>query len=44
MDDLELYGNSESETKRLVSTVKVFSQDICMEFGIKRYGVIIINR
>ena len=44
MDDLELYGNSEKETKRLVSTVKVFSQDICMEFSIKRCGVISINR
>ena len=36
MDDLKLYGNSENEIKGLVSTVEVFSQDIVMEFDIKK--------
>ena len=44
MDDLKLYGKSENEIKRLVSTAEVFSRDIGMEFGIKKCGVIIINR
>ena len=44
MDDLKLYGKSENEIKGLVSTVEVFSQDIGMEFGIKKCGVIIMNR
>ena len=44
MDDLKLYGKSENEFKELVSTVEIFSQDISMEFGIKKYGVIIMNR
>ena len=45
MDDLKLYGKSErSEMKGLVSTVELFSQDIDMEFGIKKCGVIIMNR
>ena len=44
MDDLKLYGNSENEIKGLVSTVEVFSQDIGMEFGIKKCDVIIMNR
>ena len=44
MDDLKLYGKSENEIKGLVSTVEVFSQDIGMEFRIKKCGVIIINR
>ena len=44
MDDLKLYGKSENETKGLVSTVEVFSQDIGMEFGIKKCGVIIMKR
>ena len=44
MDDLELYGKSENEIKGLMSTVEVFSQDIGMEFGIKKCGVIIMNR
>ena len=44
MDDLKLYVKSESEIKGLASTVEVFSQDIGMGFGIKKYGVIIMNR
>ena len=44
MDDLKLYGKSENEIKGLVSTVEVFSQDIGMEFDIKKCGVIIMNR
>ena len=44
MGDLKLYGKSENEIKGLVSTVEVFSQDIGMEFGIKKCGVIIMNR
>ena len=43
-DDLKLYRKSENEIKRLVSTVEVFSQDIGMEFGIKKRGAIIMNR
>ena len=43
-DDLTLYGSSENEIKGLVSTVDVFSQDIGMEFVIKKCGVIIMNR
>ena len=44
MDDLKLYGKSEDEIKALVSTVEVFSQDIGMEFDIKKCEVIIINK
>ena len=36
MDDLKLYGKNENEIKELVSTVEVFSQDIGMEFSIKK--------
>ena len=44
MDDLKLYRKSENEIKGLVYTVEVFSQDIDMEFGIKKCGEIIMNR
>ena len=44
MDDSELSGKSENEIKRLVSTVEAFGQDIDMEFGIKKYCEIIMNR
>ena len=44
MDNLKLYGKSESEIKELVSTGEVFIQDIGMEFGIKKCGAIIMNK
>ena len=36
MDDLELYGNIEKEAERLKNTVKIFSKDITMKFGISK--------
>ena len=39
-----MYGKSKNEIKGLVSAVEVFSQDIGIEFGIKKCGVIIMNR
>ena len=44
MEDLKLYRKSENEIKGLVSTIELFSQDIGMEFGIKKCGVILMNR
>ena len=34
MDNLKLYGNREKEAERLTNTVRIFSKDIAMEFGI----------
>ena len=36
MDDLKLYGNSEKEAERLTNTVRIFSNDIAMEFGLSK--------
>ena len=36
MDDLKLYGNSEKETKRLTHTIRIFSKDITINFGISK--------
>ena len=44
MPDLKLYGKSGNEIKGLVSTVDIFIQDIGMEFGSKKCGVIIMNK
>ena len=44
MPDLELYGKSGNEIKGLVSTVDIFIQDVGMEFGTKKCGVIIMNK
>ena len=35
-DDLKLYGNSEKEAERLKNTVRIFSKDIALEFGISK--------
>ena len=44
MDNLKLYGRSVNEIKELVSTVEAFSKDIGMEVGIKKCGMVIMNR
>ena len=40
MDDLKLYGNSEKEAERLTDTVRIFSKDISMEFGINKCALV----
>ena len=36
MDYLKLYGNSEKEAERLKNTVRIFSKDIFINFGISK--------
>ena len=36
MVDLKLFGENEKQLETLVNTVRIFSGDICMEFGIKK--------
>ena len=36
MDDIKLYGNSDSQLEGLLKTVKKFSDDICMNFGLDK--------
>ena len=43
MDDLKLYGGSREEVEGLVRVVDKFSQDIGMEFGIKKCAVLEIK-
>ena len=44
MDDLKLYAKSKEQTNTFVRTVYVFSTDIGMEFGIKKCGILTMNR
>ena len=44
MDNLNLYGKSENEIKGVFFNVEVFSHDIVVELGIKKCGVIIMNK
>ena len=36
LDDLKLYGRNQWEILSLVTTVKMFSDDICMQFGLDK--------
>ena len=44
MDDLKLYGSNEKEAERLMNTIRVFTEDIKMEFGIKKCAHITLKR
>ena len=44
MDDLKLYSQSEKGLNSLVLTVRVFSKDIGMEFGIEKYAMLIMEK
>ena len=44
MDDLKLFAKSEEQIDTLVRTVLVFSTDIGMEFGMKKYGTLTMKR
>ena len=44
MDDLKIFAKTEREVNGLISTVKILSNDIRMEFGIKECGVLVPKR
>ena len=43
MDDLKLYSPNEKGFDSLVQTVRVFSEDIGMEFGIEKSAMLLMN-
>ena len=44
MDDIKLFAKSEKEIDSLVATVNAISNDIGMEFGIQKCGVLVLKR
>ena len=44
MDDLKLYGKNKNELESLVQTVRIFTQDIGMKFGIEKCATIVMKR
>ena len=44
IDDLKLYSQSEEELDSLVQTVRVFSEDIGMEFGIEKCAMLVMKK
>ena len=44
MGDLKLYGKNEKQFDTLLNTVHIFGEDIGMEYGINKCGVLIMKR
>ena len=44
MNDLKLYSRSEKELDSLVQTVRVFSEDIGMGFGIEKCAMLVMEK
>ena len=44
MDDLKLYGKSKDELESLVHTVRIFTNDIQMRFGIEKCATLLMKR
>ena len=44
MDDLKLFAKNVDQIDSLVNTVRLFSEDIKMEFGLSKCGVLIMKR
>ena len=44
MDDLKLYAKDKKELNTLIQTVRVFSKDIGMDFGIEKCAMIQMKR
>ena len=44
MDDLKLFAGNENQLHNLVHTVRIFSEDIRMEFGLDKCAVLIMKR
>ena len=43
MDDLKIFAKSECEVNGLISAVQILDNDIGMEFGTKRCGVLVLK-
>ncbi len=44
MDDLKLFAKNQDQIDSLVQTVHLFSEDIGMQFGLKKCGVLVMKR
>ena len=44
MDDLRLYGKTDKGLDSLTQTVRIFSSDMYMEFGIEKSNILILKR
>ena len=43
MDDIKLFAKNEKELEPLIHTVRIYSQDIGMEFGIEKCALLVMQ-
>ena len=43
MDDIKLFAKNEKELEALIQTVRIYSQDIGIEFGIEKCAILIMK-
>ena len=43
MDDIKLFAKNEIELETLIHTVKIYNQDIGMEFGIEKCTMLVMK-
>ena len=44
MDDIKMFAKNEKELETLVQTIRIYSQDIGMKFGIEKCAMLVIKR
>ena len=44
MDDIKLFAKNEKELETLIHTVRIYSRDIGMEFGIEKCAMLVMKR
>jgi hypothetical protein len=44
MDDLKIYAKNRVELESLINTVRIFSEDIGMEFGLHKCAILVLKR
>ena len=43
MNDFKLFSKNTIELETLIQTIRIYSQDIGMEFGIEKFTILIMN-
>ena len=43
IDDIKLFAKNEKELKTLIHTVRIYSQDIGMDFGIEKCALLVMK-
>ena len=44
MDELKLYGKTDKGLDLIMQTVRIFTYNICVEFGIEKCTIFFLNR